>query len=78
MKDKDEKTRLLEGQLVTHSIFIETLIEMLYEKNIIDKTVFEKRLDEKVKLIAELTKSAIKKKQEDPENPMFYGPHGEA
>ena len=79
MKNKlEERVKQLEAQLITHSIFIESLLELLYENNIIDQEVHSKIMDDKIKLIEEITKSRIKQKKEDPENPMFYGPHGEA
>lgn len=75
MKDNLEgKIRYLQGQLTTHTILIECLIEVLYEKEIIDKATYSAKIEDKIQLLKKLNKD----EKEDPSNPMFYGPHGEA
>jgi hypothetical protein len=78
MDNRDKKIKELEGQVATHTIFIECLIELLYEKEIIDRSTYTSKIEEKIELIRKLSKELKKNEKEDTENPMFYGPHGEA
>ena len=78
MDKRDKKIKELEGQVTTHTIFIECLIELLYEKEIIDRSTYTSKIEEKIELIRKLSKELKKNEKEDTENPMFYGPHGEA
>ena len=80
MNDEILNTRIrkLETEIATHTIFIECLVELLYEKEIIDKSTYSAKIENKIKLIKKLTQELKKNEKEDPSNPMFYGPHGDA
>ena len=76
MDKRDKQIKSLQQEVFLQSIFIETLVELLYEMEVIEKSTFSTKIEDKVKLYKQVKKSS--KKKEDPENPMFYGPHGEA